>query len=200
MESSKKLNVILVSSRKGELLEETLERMSFFLLGTHTEANPVVIETIQDFENHMKTPLNHNVFLDRLIPRNETDPQDASKKIPIPETRPKVKKLPDGIITDLFLRRDEFAKELDIHGIGVIAWAVRYGIPVGLIARDYDTNPQFAWKGTNPYYYEQSDKFFWIDSVLDTLRTDARYSYNKIPVGDANKVCRSLRDIILKKK
>lgn len=200
MESSNKLNVILVSSKEGELLEETLERMDFFLLSNNSGIIPVVIETIQEFESQMKTSLNHNAFLDRLIPRKEADPQDASKEISIPETIPQLKVLPDGIITDLFLRRDEFAKELDVHGIGVVAWAVRYGIPVGLIARDYDTNPQFAWKGTNPYYYEQSDKFFWLDSVMDTLRTDARYSYNEIPVGDANSVCRYLRDIILKKK
>lgn len=188
--SSSSFNVIFVTSRTNQLLEDDLGQFSFFLLNEEREGKAKIVASVEELAVYMGTTFEHVKFLGRLIPRKRDE-------IVISETEP-TRKGVDAIVTDLFLRRSQYSQKLDIFGIGIVAWAVQHGIPVGLIAEDYDTHPQYAWVDENPYNYTQKDELFWIDSVLDTFRTDSRYKLGEIPVGDVREVCCNLRRLLLK--
>lgn len=194
-QKSKELNVLFVTSRSLSMLKEDgnengdLYYFDFFQLNS---GKINILSTVDELATYMGTSFENLKFLGRLIPKT-----DKNKNV-VEETQPTRKNI-DGIITDLFLRRGEFSKDMDIFGLGIVAWAVKYGIPVGLIARDYIEHPQYSWLNKNPYYYSRNDDLFWIDSVLDTLRTDSRLKNSKIPVGGAREVCVEMREILLKK-
>jgi hypothetical protein len=190
IDESSNLNVVFVTSRNGTLVEEDIERFMFYLMTRDREKRPHIISNVKDFADYADASLDHMNFLDRLIPR-EIDGK------PIPNTKPKSGHIA-GIITDLYLKRDGLSYKVDLHGVGIVAWAVQHGIPVGIIAEDYKNHPIFPALNANPHYYQKSDDFFWLDSVIDTLRTDSRAKFDRIPIGNANNVCRDLREIILK--
>ncbi len=181
-------NILYVSSMPKSLIEDDLVFFDFFTLNKEK----LFASTVEELEEIMKVSFESNNFLKRLIPQKAPGNED---KI-LSETKPQAKGI-DGIVTDLYLRRGKHSTTMDLHGLGVVAWAIQHNIPVGLITRDYTTHPNYPFLPFQNYGGPGYD-FFWLESVIDTLQTDPRYTLGEIPIGDARKVTCKLRELLLK--
>jgi hypothetical protein len=195
----KTYKVIFVFSIPEEEFDPAPHR-SFFML----DHGNVDLHSVEEFAHYVQADLNHLCFRDRLLPTEKKlvtipigqkseshqlqvyDPEIAENTVRIPDTRPDNKDY-EGIIVDLNLcwksdRKNE-QKEYQPYGLGIVAWAVMHGIPVGLVYKD-DGDP------------DAKQKNFWIESVLDTLSTHSMCQGNKIPSGNICEVCIEMRKLI----
>lgn len=164
--------VISVFSKREDDFDNNNHR-NFFLL----DYEKINCDSVEAFANYVKADLSTLAFRDRLIHQQkkvvtipigekstsrELVKYDGidSETIEVSETKPYNKQF-DGIIVDLLLYRHadrhiHVSDQLLPHGLGIVAWAVMHGIPVGLV---YEES------------YKDRCQDFYIESVLDTLET-----------------------------
>lgn len=149
------------------------DHLNFFLLNYEN----IACNSVEAFAEYVGVNFSAQAFRQRLIPVKKevlTIPigkvsssrellkfsENTVDTIELSDTEPYNKQY-DGIITDLSLHRysDRNGDPRDIlypHGLGIVSWAVRHQIPVGIV---YD------------HRIDDRQQNFYIESVLDTLQS-----------------------------
>lgn len=185
--------VITVSSRQKDLFDPNQHR-NFFCI----DREDIYLKNLDELSQYTQTDFDPLCFRDRLIPKqkevqivplgerslsSEIDIYTGPEKtlIPISDTLPKKTNF-EGIITDLYLQRDSIHLYTEPYGLGIVAWAVKHSIPVGIVYDDTGIESRL--------------KNFWLESALDTLESHPSCFENKIISGDIISVCKGMYELL----
>ena len=195
MNSKNSFKVITVSSSPKHLFDPNQHRKFFCV-----DYDDIYLRNLEELSKYLQADFNPLYFRSRLIPKQRevqtisigeksssrevqvyTDTEQQKTFILQSDTLPENKDF-QGIITDLNLRRDAIHPYVEPYGLGIVAWAVQHGFPVGLV---YDDSS-----------IESRLRNFWLESVLDTLELHPSCFENKIISGDISNVCKGMYELL----